>query len=130
MSHNVRRLVAGAVAAVGLLGAALVVSGCASNGELRAEVAESLQQYLPVDETQADCVAGELIGLYGEGEMRNYLNDPVGYVPDVEVDERERAGVLERCEVSVFELIEAGPDVVGGLPGGDASANGPGDPAG
>jgi hypothetical protein len=124
------RSVAGIVACAGLLVAALVATGCGGDSELRAEVAASLEGELPVDETQADCVARELIGLYGEAEMRSFLDDPDGYVPAVEVDERERAAVLERCEVSVFELIDAGPDIVDGPPGGDTGSGEPGDPTG
>jgi hypothetical protein len=89
--------------------AAVVLSACGGSGtdpELKAKVADQFQVLLPLDDTQADCMADQMLNIYGDDEMTRFVNDPDNFTPTEEASSEITAKALEDCGINPFELVQ------------------------
>jgi hypothetical protein len=101
-----RRMAAATViGALVLAGAACGSDDDAANAELRGEVADQFQTVLTLDDEQADCVADQMIGIYGADEMQKFADDPDNYVPAQEASPEVTQKALEDCGINPMELV-------------------------
>ncbi len=101
------------MAAVAVIGVLVVAGVACSNDdsdagspELRDAVAAQFKIVLPLDDEQADCFAGEMIGIYGPDEMQQFVDDPEGYTPAEEASPEVTQKALEDCGIDAMELIQ------------------------
>lgn len=94
---------AAAVAATVVLGAC---GGSGTDPELAAKVADQFQVLLPLDDAQADCMAGQMLDIYGADEMTRFVNDPDNFTPTEEASSEITAKALEDCGINPFELVQ------------------------
>jgi hypothetical protein len=106
---TIRRVAAATVIGVMVLaGAACGGDDDEANVELRGEVAGQFQDVLRIDGEQADCLAAQMIGIYGPEEMQQFVDNPDTYVPAREVSPEVTQKALEDCGISPMELVREG----------------------
>lgn len=100
------------LAAATLIGSVALISASCSSGddtaaadELRGKVAGQFQTVLDIDNEQADCVAGEMIDIYGSDEMQQFVDDPDNYAPAEEASPEVTQKALEDCGIDPMELV-------------------------
>ena len=90
---------------VGVLGVGGVACGGGDDGALQASVAIQFRSILPLDEPQSDCLAGQLIEIYGTEEMQRFVDDPETYEPTDDASSDATLTALRDCGIDPVALV-------------------------